>query len=39
MLDFKELSKDGKEFELLIRELLFSQGFKVYWSGDLLPVD
>ncbi|MGR5958458.1 restriction endonuclease [Enterobacter ludwigii] len=33
MLDFKELSKDGKEFELLIRELLFSKGFKVYWSG------
>lgn len=33
MLDFKELDKDGKEFELLIRELLFSKGFKVYWSG------
>jgi hypothetical protein len=33
MLDFKELSKDGKEFELLIRELLFTKGYKVYWSG------
>jgi hypothetical protein len=33
MLDFTELNKDGKEFELLIRELLFSKGFKVYWSG------
>ncbi|THT95305.1 restriction endonuclease [Lampropedia puyangensis] len=33
MLDFKELNKDGKDFELLIRELLFSKGYKVYWSG------
>lgn len=33
MLDFKELDKDGKEFELLIRELLFAKGYKVYWSG------
>ncbi|OEZ83245.1 hypothetical protein JAB6_28190 [Janthinobacterium sp. HH104] len=33
MLDFKELNKDGKDFELLIRELLFSKGFSVYWSG------
>ncbi len=33
MLDFKELSSDGKEFELLIREILFAKGYKVYWSG------
>lgn len=33
MLDFTELPKDGEEFELLIRELLFSHGFQVYWSG------
>lgn len=33
MLDFKELNKNGKDFELLIRELLFSKGYKVYWSG------
>lgn len=33
MLDYKELEKDGKEFELLIRELLFTKGYKVYWSG------
>ncbi|QMV44007.1 restriction endonuclease [Cohnella cholangitidis] len=46
MLDFKELSKDGNDFELLVRELLFSMGFKVYWSGkgtdggkDLLCVE
>ncbi|WP_212648702.1 restriction endonuclease [Pseudomonas aeruginosa] len=33
MLDFTELSDDGQDLELLIRELLFSIGYKVYWSG------
>jgi len=33
MLDFKELDVNGKEFELLIRELLFLKGLDVYWSG------
>ncbi|MBY0091425.1 restriction endonuclease [Priestia aryabhattai] len=33
MLDFKELPVDGNDFELLIRELLFKMGFRVYWSG------
>lgn len=33
MLDFKELPKDGNDFELLIRELLFKMGYRVYWSG------
>lgn len=33
MLDFKELPKDGTDFELLIRELLFACGLRVYWSG------
>jgi hypothetical protein len=33
MLDFKELSQSGKEFELLIRELLFNKNYQVYWSG------
>jgi len=33
MLDFKELSADGQDLELLVRELLFRQGFSVYWSG------
>jgi hypothetical protein len=33
MLDFKELSKDGQEFELLTREILFKLGYHVYWSG------
>lgn len=28
MLDFKEISKDGTEFELLIRE-----GLEVHWEG------
>lgn len=32
MLDFTELSDDGQDLELLIRELLFSTGYKVYWS-------
>lgn len=33
MLDFTELSADGQDLELLIRELLFRQGFSVHWSG------
>jgi hypothetical protein len=33
MLDFKELSKDGQDLELLVREILFRQGFVVNWSG------
>lgn len=33
MLDFTELSADGQEFEQLIRELLFSLGYKIFWSG------
>ncbi len=33
MLDFKELDKDGNDFELLIRELLYNKGLEVYWSG------
>lgn len=33
MLDFKELAKDGQDFELLLRELLFNEGLRVYWSG------
>lgn len=33
MLDFKELSPDGQGLELLIREILFGLGYRVYWSG------
>jgi hypothetical protein len=33
MLDFKELPADGEAFEQLIRELLFSYGMAVEWSG------
>jgi len=33
MLDFKELSSDGQDLELLTRELLFRQGLSVHWSG------
>lgn len=33
MLDFKELSKDGLELEQMIREMLFTLGFKIFWSG------
>lgn len=33
MLDFRELSQDGQDLELLIRELLFSKGYRVFWSG------
>lgn len=32
-MDFKELSKDGNDFELLVRELLHNRGLEVYWSG------
>lgn len=46
MLNFKELSTSGDEFELLVRELLYKKGMKVYWSGkgpdggkDLLCVE
>lgn len=34
MLDFAELPADGTAFELLIRELLFSRGYRVNWSGQ-----
>ncbi len=33
MLNFKELSEDGNELELLIREILLVKGYKVQWSG------
>jgi Restriction endonuclease len=33
MLDFKELPTDGQDFELLVREILFREGFHVEWSG------
>lgn len=33
MLDFKELSEDGNELELLIREILLVKGYNVRWSG------
>lgn len=33
MLDFTELSIDGQDLELLIREILLRRGFYVYWSG------
>ena len=33
MLDFSELSSDGRELELLVRELLFILGAKPYWTG------
>src|SRR3954453_3905240 len=46
VLDFKELPDDGNGFELMIRELLFSRGYRVYWSGrgpdggrDLLAIE
>lgn len=32
-IDFKELDKNGDDFELLIRELLYNKGLGVYWSG------
>ena len=33
MLDFKEIDKNGDDFELLIRELLYNKGLEVYWGG------
>ena len=33
MLDFTELSTDGQDLELLVRELLLRRGFSVQWSG------
>lgn len=33
MLDFKELSVDGNQLELLIREILLIKGFRIQWSG------
>ena len=33
MLDFKELSEDGQDLELLIREILVTRGYRVQWSG------
>ena len=33
MLNFTELSKDGNDFELLIREILYQKGLEVYWTG------
>lgn len=33
MIDFTELSRDGTDFELLIRDLFQRQGLEVYWSG------
>ena len=33
MLDFRELPKDGQDFELLTRELLFLMGLYPFWSG------
>lgn len=33
MLDFRELSEDGNDLELLVRELLHQNGKEVYWSG------
>jgi hypothetical protein len=33
MLDFTELPDDGNAFELLIREIAFTEGFSTHWSG------
>lgn len=33
ILDFTEIDKNGDDFELLIRELLYNKGLEVYWSG------
>lgn len=33
MLNFREMPIDGVDFEKLIREILFSLGYRVYWSG------
>lgn len=34
MLDYTELSNNGQGLEQLLREMLFSFGLKVYWSGN-----
>jgi hypothetical protein len=46
MLNFEELSADGQDLELLVRELLFIAGLRCYWSGkgpdggrDLLAIE
>lgn len=33
MLDFSELSSNGEDLELLVRELAISSGYKAHWSG------
>lgn len=33
MLDFTEIDKDGNNFELFVRELLFRLGQRPFWSG------
>ncbi|WP_346883643.1 restriction endonuclease [uncultured Algibacter sp.] len=33
MLNFKELSLDGNQLELLVREILLTKGYRVQWSG------
>jgi hypothetical protein len=33
MLNFQELPPDGQDFELLVREIMFREGFHVEWSG------
>lgn len=33
MLNFKELSIDGNQLELLVREILLTKGYRVQWSG------
>ena len=33
MLDFRELSEDGQDLELLTREILVTRGYSVQWSG------
>ncbi|SEK33692.1 Restriction endonuclease [Pseudobutyrivibrio ruminis] len=32
-LDFCELDTSGDDFELLVREILYNEGYEVYWSG------
>lgn len=34
MLDFRELPENGRALELLVREILFGLGQRVYWSGE-----
>lgn len=33
MLDFTELSRDGRDLEQLVRELCFTLGYTAHWSG------